>query len=63
VNSIQLVRDGDGLWAVLAMVWDNEREGGCGLPMADPIPPFLPSCGRMLHMGSQPTPLRRNLQL
>ena len=27
VNSIHLVRDGDGLWSVLAMVWDNEREG------------------------------------
>lgn len=27
VNSIQLVRDADGLWSVLAMVWDNEREG------------------------------------
>src|SRR3954464_4399799 len=27
INSIQLVKDGDGLWSVLAMVWDNEREG------------------------------------
>ena len=27
VNSIQLIRDADGLWSVLAMVWDNEREG------------------------------------
>jgi hypothetical protein len=27
INSIQLVRNGDGLWSVLAMVWDNEREG------------------------------------
>jgi hypothetical protein len=27
INSIQLVRDSDGLWSVLAMVWDNEREG------------------------------------
>jgi hypothetical protein len=27
INSIQLVRDGDGLWSVLAMAWDNEREG------------------------------------
>jgi hypothetical protein len=27
VNSIQLVQDADGLWSVLAMVWDNEREG------------------------------------
>ena len=27
VNSIQLVKDADGLWSVLAMVWDNEREG------------------------------------
>jgi len=27
INSIQLVRDEDGLWSVLAMVWDNEREG------------------------------------
>jgi hypothetical protein len=27
INSIQLVRDGDGLWSVLAMVWDNERDG------------------------------------
>lgn len=27
INSIQLVRDADGLWSVLAMVWDNEREG------------------------------------
>ena len=27
INSIQLVRGSDGLWSVLAMVWDNEREG------------------------------------
>jgi hypothetical protein len=27
INSIQLVRDGEGLWSVLAMAWDNEREG------------------------------------
>jgi hypothetical protein len=27
VNSIQLVRDADGLWSVLAVVWDDEREG------------------------------------
>jgi len=27
VNSIQLVRGADGLWSVLAMVWDNERKG------------------------------------
>jgi hypothetical protein len=27
VNSIQLVRGADGLWSVLAMVWDNERDG------------------------------------
>lgn len=27
INSIQLVRGADGLWSVLAMVWDNEREG------------------------------------
>jgi hypothetical protein len=27
VNSIQLVRDEAGNWRILAMVWDNEREG------------------------------------
>jgi hypothetical protein len=27
INSIQLVRGPDGLWSVLFMVWDNEREG------------------------------------
>jgi len=27
VNSIQLYRDGDGLWSIIAMIWDNERPG------------------------------------
>ncbi len=27
VNSIQLYRDGDGLWSIVAMIWDNERPG------------------------------------
>jgi len=27
INSIQLVQDAEGLWSVLAMVWDNERDG------------------------------------
>jgi hypothetical protein len=27
VNSIQLMRDENGHWRILAMVWDNEREG------------------------------------
>lgn len=27
INSIQLVRGEDGLWSILAMVWDNERPG------------------------------------
>jgi len=27
VNSIQLFRDGDGLWSIVAMIWDNERPG------------------------------------
>lgn len=27
VNSIQLFRDGEGRWRIVAMIWDNEREG------------------------------------
>jgi hypothetical protein len=27
INSIQLVRDGHGHWRIIAMIWDNEREG------------------------------------
>lgn len=27
VNSIQLLRGDDGLWSIVAMVWDNERPG------------------------------------
>ena len=27
VNSIQLVRGEDGLWRIIAMIWDNERPG------------------------------------
>jgi hypothetical protein len=27
INSIQLYRDGDGLWSIVSMIWDNERPG------------------------------------
>jgi hypothetical protein len=27
VNSIQLFRDGNGQWSIVAMIWDNERPG------------------------------------
>ncbi len=27
INSIQLCRDEDGLWSIVAMIWDNERPG------------------------------------
>lgn len=27
INSIQLVRGDDGLWSIVAMIWDNERPG------------------------------------
>ena len=27
INSIQLLRGEDGLWTIVAMVWDNERPG------------------------------------
>lgn len=27
INSIQLVRSDDGLWSIVAMIWDNERPG------------------------------------
>lgn len=27
INSIQLVRDADGRWQIIAMIWDNERDG------------------------------------
>lgn len=27
INSIQLYRDEAGLWRIIAMIWDNEREG------------------------------------
>ncbi len=27
INSIQLYRDTDGLWSILHMIWDNERDG------------------------------------
>jgi hypothetical protein len=27
VNSIQLYRDENGVWRIISMIWDNEREG------------------------------------
>ncbi len=27
INSIQLFRNGEGHWQIIAMLWDNEREG------------------------------------
>ena len=27
INSIQLFRDEHGHWRIVAMIWDNEREG------------------------------------
>lgn len=27
INSIQLMRDADGQWQIIAMIWDNERDG------------------------------------
>ncbi len=27
INSIQLFRDERGHWRIMAMIWDNEREG------------------------------------
>ena len=27
INSIQLFRDGEGCWSIVAMIWDNERDG------------------------------------
>jgi hypothetical protein len=27
INSIQLMRDENGHWRIMAMIWDNEREG------------------------------------
>tara|TARA_R110002096_G_scaffold96916_4_gene216021 strand:+ start:96 stop:542 length:447 start_codon:yes stop_codon:yes gene_type:complete len=33
INSIQLFRDETGRWRIIAMIWDNERDG-LGLPEA-----------------------------
>ncbi|MBA4801025.1 MAG: DUF4440 domain-containing protein [Euryhalocaulis sp.] len=27
INSIQLLKDPDGKWRIISMIWDNEREG------------------------------------